>query len=81
MRRAFAQLANYWDDQLQIQQQAADRMRRTIAEEIQDFHLTNQVGSCLLGKQCLPCPQRVALHVASVNDGLSGWRSVAPTDV
>jgi len=41
--RAFAQLANYWDDQLQIQQQAANQLRRNVAEGIRDFHLTDQV--------------------------------------
>lgn len=42
-RRAFAQLANYWADQLTIQQQQADQMRKTIAKNIRDFHLTDQV--------------------------------------
>ncbi|KAL6749955.1 coiled-coil protein associated with protofilament ribbons [Haematococcus lacustris] len=40
---AFAQLSNYWADQLSIQQQAADKLRREVASELDSFRETNQL--------------------------------------
>mmetsp|Transcript_39826 Transcript_39826/g.88539 ORF Transcript_39826/g.88539 Transcript_39826/m.88539 type:complete len:368 (-) Transcript_39826:472-1575(-) len=41
--RAWAQLANYYDDQLTLQQQEADRLRRTYNKDLQDYRQNNQL--------------------------------------
>lgn len=40
---AFAQLAKYWDDQLALQQQEADRLRKQVALDLNDFRHTQQL--------------------------------------
>jgi len=40
---AFAQLSNYWADQLALQQQEADRLRKQVAQDLESFRLTQQL--------------------------------------
>lgn len=40
---AFAALANYWADQLAIQQQEADRLKKQVAQDVDAFRTTNQL--------------------------------------
>ncbi len=42
-RRAFAALARYWDDQLALQQQEADRLKKQVAKDLESFRQTQQV--------------------------------------
>ena len=45
-RRAFAQMSRYYADQLQLQQQEADRLNKALKKDVEQFRQANQVGPC-----------------------------------
>jgi hypothetical protein len=71
--RAFARLARYYDDQLAQQQQEADRLRRTIAEDMVAFRNTNQAHIVAMWTPLLKCLTVLTQFGIVPQDALRDW--------
>ena len=56
VHRSFAQMSRYYADQLQLQQQEADRLRKAQKTDVEQFRQTNQVWQGARGMHAC-CPQ------------------------
>lgn len=62
-------MARYWDDQLALQQQEADRLRRTINKDLQTYRNENQVRTAVCSASAL----RYNDMPAHLQSNLQGW--------